>query len=183
MQARMATAEDFAGILQLQAANLYTNLTPEQRSIQGFVTTPFTVAQLEDLLAQTGVFVVEKSGQIGGYALAGSWRFFSQWPIFPTMVARFPSLKFGGMAITDRNSFQYGPVCVDQSLRGTNALPTLFATMRSTMALTYPLGVTFINQANPRSLAAHTRKLNLTVIDQFEFNQNTFDMLAFLTQA
>jgi hypothetical protein len=53
--------------------------------------------------------------------------------------------------------------------------------MRSSFAPKYPLGVTFINKLNQRSFAAHNRKLGLEVVDEFEFNGNSFYTLAFLT--
>jgi hypothetical protein len=46
----------------------------------------------------------------------------------------------------------------------------------------FPIGVTFINKLNPRSLKAHTHKLNLKVIDEFEFKGNSYHGLAFLTK-
>jgi hypothetical protein len=180
MIAREAIQSDIAGILQLQSVNLYTNLSVADR-LAGFVMTPFTEASINELIAQTGAFIVEKEGVILGYVLAGSWDFFAQWPIFPYMVSRFPLLKFPGTKITINNSFQYGPVCIDRTVRGSQALPLLFATMRSSLASRYPIGVTFINQQNPRSLAAHTRKLNLEIIDDFEFNGSLFHSLAFST--
>jgi hypothetical protein len=54
--------------------------------------------------------------------------------------------------------------------------------MRSSFAAQYPIGVTFINKANPRSLAAHTQKLNLEIIDEFEFNGNFYYGLGFWTK-
>jgi hypothetical protein len=181
MITRKATTSDITGILKLQSLNLYTNLSEVER-LAGFVTTPFQVEQIESLIAQTGAFVAEKEDIVVGYALAGSWDFFSQWPIFPHMVARFPLLKFQGNKITIDNSFQYGPVCIDRTLRGSNALPLLFETMRVSFASRFPMGVTFINKQNPRSLAAHTRKLNLEIIDDFEFNGSSFHGLAFSTK-
>jgi hypothetical protein len=53
--------------------------------------------------------------------------------------------------------------------------------MRSGMADRYPIGVTFINKINPRSVAAHTRTLDLTIVDEFEFNHNAYYGLAFST--
>jgi hypothetical protein len=41
--------------------------------------------------------------------------------------------------------------------------------------------LTFINKLNQRSFAAHTRKLNIEIIDEFELNGNSFYTLAFLT--
>jgi hypothetical protein len=42
--------------------------------------------------------------------------------------------------------------------------------------------VTLINKINPRSVAAHTRKLDLTIVDEFEFNGNFYYGLAFPTK-
>jgi hypothetical protein len=92
MITRSATEPDINGILKLQASNLLANLTEADRT-DGFVTTPFTAEQIQVLLAQTGVFVVEKQSVVVGYALAGTWDFFSQWAIFPFMVSRFPQLR------------------------------------------------------------------------------------------
>jgi hypothetical protein len=92
-----------------------------------------------------------------------------------------PQLIYQGQQITASNSFQYGPICVDRSSRGSQVFPELFDLMRSSFAPKFPIGVTFINKINERSFAAHTRKLNLDIIDEFEFNGNSFYTLAFLT--
>ncbi len=181
MITRIATESDIDGILHLQSKNLYTNLSIEERA-NGFVTTPFTEEKVKLLITQTGAFVAEKEGNIVGYALAGTWEFFSAWDIFPFMVSRFPNLKFQEMKISTENSFQYGPICVDRELRGSGVFPKLFETMRISFAPRFPIGVTFINKLNPRSLKAHTHKLNLEIIDEFEFNGNHFHGLAFLTR-
>ncbi len=181
MHSRLAQATDIEGIQALQALNLYTNLTQAQRSAQGFVTTPFTPDHIQTLIDENGAFVVEKAGAIVGYAFAGSWAFFSQWPIFPHMVSLFTKQEFQNILLTELNTFQYGPVCIDQALRGTDAFPALFAFVRQEMRSRYPIGITFINQANSRSVAAHHRKLKLEIINEFEFNQNSFYTLAFPT--
>jgi hypothetical protein len=177
---RTATESDFDGILDLQARNLYANLAPTELA-SGFVTTPFASDLLRQLLIQTGVFVAEDKDDIFGYLLAGNWEFFSQWEIFKLMISRLPKLNFEGWNITVDNSFQYGPICIDRSIRGSEVFPQLFNLMRSNFALKFPIGVTFINKLNERSFAAHTRKLNLEIIDEFEFNGNSFYTLAFLT--
>ena len=177
---RTGTEDDIEGILNLQAQNLYVNLSTEELS-DGFVTTPFTPDLIQLLLDQSGVFVAEIDRQIVGYVLAGDWDFFSQWEIFRVMTSRLPDLKFQGLKIEVERSFQYGPVCIDRALRGGSILPELFAEMRLSFAPKFPTGVTFINKRNPRSLMAHTRKLDLEIIDEFELNGNSFYTLAFLT--
>ena len=65
--------------------------------------------------------------------------------------------------------------------RGTFREDELARAVYSNFAPKFPIGVTFINKINERSFAAHTRKLNLDIIDEFEFNGNSFYTLAFLT--
>lgn len=187
-QTRQAKSSDTPGILALQNRNLLSNLSEAEQK-NGFVTTAFAVAQIEALMADGGVFVAvessadDRSETVIGYVFAGSWAYFAQWPIFPFMLARLPALDLGGRlpfnVINEPNSFQYGPVCVDAAYRGQGVFPRLFETMRLGMCERFPIGVTFINRLNPHSYHAHTKKLGMTVIDEFEFNGRPYYGLAF----
>jgi hypothetical protein len=179
---RIATRSDLDRILALQSLNLYTNLSPLEREM-GFVTTEFSREQVTTLIDLDGVFVSERSGEVVGYILAGSWDFFVQWPIFPFIEARLSQLTFVGWKLDRSSTFEYGPICLDRSVRGSNILPNLFDLMSASFRDRYPIGITFINRLNPRSLAAHTRKLNLQIIDEFEFNGGDFYCLAFETNS
>jgi len=178
---RQADAGDAAGILKLQARNLVTNLSDEQKK-NGFVTTPFTREQLHALIRGDGLFVIDTDGAINGYAAAAGWDYFKGRPMFGLMIELFQRIDYKGMRITRGNSFQYGPICVDGSLRGTEAFPELFAEMKRTMSKKYEIGTTFINKVNGRSYAAHTKKARLDVINEFDFNGNRYYGLAFLTE-
>jgi hypothetical protein len=180
MITRIGSIQDISGIIALQKANLYDNLTEQERK-QGFVTTPFSESLLLQLVAERGIFVAEDRGEITGYAMAGTWEYFSKWPIFPYMVSRLGSLSFLGKRLSPEQSFQYGPVCINSVLRGSGLFPLLFEEMRLEFASRFPVGITFINRVNERSYAAHTRKLGMTVIDTFEFSGRNYFMLAFDT--
>ncbi len=173
METRTGTAADIPGIIALQTQNLLANLAVDQLS-DGFVTTPFTPELITELLAQQGVFVAIKDDRVVAYALAGSWDFFDRWPIFSQMVSLMPSWQFQGQPLSANKTFQYGPVCIDKKYRGQQVLPLLFETLRLSFADQYQVGVTFINQLNPRSYAAHTKKLNWQLVAEFEFNGGQF---------
>ncbi len=175
---RLATKTDIEGILILQGKNLYSNLNEVERK-QGFVTTPFTVSQIEEILKQNGLFVAENEHRtIVAYVFAGSWKYFEQWEIFNFMVSRFPQLSFHGIEITTTNSFQYGPICIDTRFRGTGLLNQIFEEMRLEFRKIFPVAVTFINKINVISEMAH-KKLGWEIIDEFEFNNNSYLGLAF----
>lgn len=179
MQTRLGTPADIDGILALQELYLFRNLDDEQRK-EGFVTTPFTVQQLEQVIQERGLFVAEdETYKIVAYAFAASWKYFEQWEIFNYMVSRFPNLSFEGNEITTENSFQYGPVCIDKKYRGTGLLQLIFEEMRLELLKRYPISITFINKINLVSEKAHTKKLGWKIIDEFEFNNNQYIGLAF----
>ncbi len=178
MQTGAATLGDIDQILVLQAQYLVSNLTDAQKK-DGFVTTPFTVPQLEEIIAQQGLFIAKHDDRVVAYVFAGSWQYFSQWPIFNVMTARFPDIVFRDFIITTENSFQYGPICIHADFRGTSLLYEIFETMRVHLVQRYPLSLTFINQVNGRSLRAHVQKLKWEIIDEFGYNGNRYFILGY----
>lgn len=113
--------------------------------------------------------------------MAASWQFWSIWPMFEHMIKDLHNLKYLGLTLDINNSYQYGPVCIDKSLRGTGMLEKIFDFSREHMSKRYPILVTFINKINSRSYEAHTRKLGLEVIQEFEFNNNSYYELIYDT--
>lgn len=179
IRTRLGNSNDIRGVLALQDKYLYSKLSEEERR-SGFVTTPFTTNQIEGILEQNGLIVaLNESDTIIAYAFAASWKYFEQWDIFNFMVSRFPKLSFGGNKITIENSFQYGPVCIDKHYRGRGVLNLIFEEMRVEFYKKYPISITFINRVNSISSRAHTQKLGWVIIDEFEFNGNTYIGLAF----
>ncbi|WP_132976585.1 GNAT family acetyltransferase [Thiobaca trueperi] len=181
MNYRIAESSDIAGILDLQEKNLVTNLTDEKKK-NGFVTTPFTGEQIHDLIQLDGLFVIDGNSKILGYAVAAGWDYFHGRPMFEHMIKLFGRITYKGIKIDLKNSFQYGPVCIDFNLRGTDSFPMLFSKMKEEMGDKYEVGTTFINKVNTRSYFAHTRKAGIEVINEFEFNNNKYYGLAFLTK-
>lgn len=177
IKTRIANNDDIDGVLALQERYLYRNLSESERQ-KGFVTTPFTVSQLEAIIELNGLFIAEnESDNVIAYAFAGSWKYFEQWEIFNFMVSRFPQLSFNGNKITTENSFQYGPVCIDEKYRGKGLLNQIFEEMRLEFCKKYPISITFINKINAISTAAHNKKLGWEIIDEFQLNNNTYIVL------
>lgn len=179
MNIRLATLNDLPKILALQEKYHVDNLSEAEKLEKGFVTTRFTTEQLTALIHQNGAFVAFTEGsQLAAYALSGTWEFFSQWAIFPLMLSRLPDIRYKNEEITDQNSCQYGPVCIDEAFRGKDVLKQLFDAVLAHYRPQFPFISTFINQKNERSVKAHTTKLPLEIIDTFNFNNNTYYTLA-----
>jgi len=178
-----ATPRDFPDIYALQEENLVTNLAPDARA-DGFVTTPFTLQLMGELRGNDRFLVArdDDSGALAGYVFMGSWAFCARWPAFRVAIARFP-LHWGERTIEVERTFQYGPVCVASRFRGQGVLPMLFEGVKAAMRPQFEVGTTWINKANGRSMNAHTQKLGLVPLDEFDLNGSRFVLLAFETGA
>ena len=174
----IAKISDIDGVLALQELYLVANLSEEEK-VSGFVTTPFTIPQLTEVIQKEELFLAKDSNEIIGYIFAGSWDFFKQWPIFEYMTILLPELAFLDFEFTLTNSFQYGPICIHKDYRGKGLIIPLFEFMRIQMLQKYPLSLTFINKINIPSAKAHTEKLNWTIISEFQFNNNEYFILAY----
>ena len=175
---KIADLSHIVGILALQELYLVTNLSDEEKQA-GFVTTRFTIDQLQDIISQQGLFVAIDKDVLVAYIFGGDWDFYSQWPIFKHMITYFPDLDFKNFDINTTESFQYGPICIHEDYRGNGLIKPFFEFMRKEMVKRFPLSLTFINKKNIPSLRAHTTKLNWETIGEFEYNSNHYCILAY----
>jgi hypothetical protein len=179
MKISVADCLDIDEVLELQKKYHIASIKEEDKP-SGFVTTLFTKPQLTSLIEdEGGLFIVRKGDVLVAYAMAASWSFWSQWPMFAHMVKELHKLEFLGQQLSPENSYQYGPVCIEKSVRGSGVLEKVFDFARAKMAERYPILVTFINKINTRSFVAHTQKLGLQVIQEFEFNSNQYYELVY----
>jgi len=181
MEYKIATVEDIEATLKLHAKYQIDSIKEEDKK-DGFVTTAFSKEELTELIEQEqGLFIAKEGDEVLAYVMSASWEFWSKWAMFQHMIADLPNLEYKGDKLTTKNSYQYGPICIDKSVRGTEVLQEIFSFSLAEMAKRYPILITFVNQINPRSFEAHHRKLGLDVIQEFEFNGNRYWELGCLT--
>jgi hypothetical protein len=174
MEYKIAELSDIEATLKLHAKYQVDTINEEDKK-DGFVTTAFTVKELTDLITQEqGLFISKEGEEVVAYVMAASWNFWSQWAMFQHMIKDLPNLEYLGQTLSVDNSYQYGPICIDKSVRGTAVLKDIFNFSLTEMHKRYPILVTFVNKVNPRSYEAHKRKLGLEVIQEFEFNGNEY---------
>ena len=181
MEYKIATLADIDATLKLHAKYQIDSIEEEDKK-DGFVTTAFTKEELTQLIEQEqGLFIAKEGDEVLAYVMSASWEFWSKWEMFRHMIADLPNLSYKGMPLSIQNSYQYGPICIDKRVRGTEVLPTIFDFALKNMSKRYPILVTFVNQINPRSYEAHHRKLGLDIIQAFEFNGNRYWEMGCLT--
>ncbi len=181
MEIRQANLSDLEAILKLQEKYHVSNLTEAEKLEKGFVTMRVSVEQFTYLINEKGVFIALFDGNLAAYALTSPWDYFRQWPIIQRMEEILPTLKHEGKEITVENSFQYGPVCIDEAYRGRSILTHLFTAIQKVYQPQFEYAVTFINQINVLSSHAHARKTPLSIVGTFDFNNNHYNALAATT--
>ncbi|EPC4489306.1 N-acetyltransferase family protein [Serratia liquefaciens] len=170
----MANVSDIEQVMALLKRYQVETISDEDKK-EGFVTTKLTYAQMVELIEQEhGLFIAKQEGKVVAFVMAASWNFWAPWPLFQHMIGRLGEYEFAGHVLSVENSYQYGPICIDVSVRGSGVLEALFAFARECMSHRFEVLVTFVNKVNPRSFAAHTRKLGLKVLNEFTFNKNNY---------
>lgn len=174
MEYKIAQTSDIEATLRLHAKYQVDTINEADKK-DGFVTTAFSKEELTQLITQEqGLFIAKEGEEVVAYVMAASWQFWSQWPMFVHMIKDLPTLQYLGQTLSVDNSYQYGPICIDKSQRGTAVLKKIFNFSLLHMHKRYPILITFVNKINPRSYQAHKRKLGLEVIQEFAFNGNTY---------
>jgi len=102
--------------------------------------------------------------------------------MFAFMIEDLPNITYKGIQLSVDNSYQYGPIAIDKRVRGTEVLPNIFNFALQEMAKRYDVLATFLNKKNPRSFAAHKRKLGLDILKEFEYNGNNYWEMGCLTK-
>lgn len=183
MEIRLAEMKDFEGVKSLLKANHVDSLTEEEKK-EGFVTTNLTDEQLEELIVkEKGVTIAVDDGNVVAFALAAPWEYWSVWPLFQHMINIMREYEFEDKALDDKYTYQYGPICIEKSYRGTGLFKKVFDYSLKTMEDRFPVMVTFVNKKNPRSHGAHTGKAGMTINGTFEFNNNSYYMMSCYTKA
>ena len=188
MEVRLATLEDMEGVKALLKKYHRDTISDEDRP-DGFVTTAITDEQLAELIEKEhGVTVIAEPSQGGndsilGFCFAAPWEFWSAWPLFRHMIEIIPGYEFEGRPLVLDETYQYGPMCVDSSIRGTGAFEKLFFTSLSQFRDRFPVMLTFVNQINKRSENAHNNKAHMETLGTFDFGGNHYFLMGIRTDA
>ena len=188
IQVRLAEVGDIEGIRALMKKYHRDTISDEDRP-DGFVTTAITDGQLTELIEkERGVMIIAEPSDEGpdkvlGFCFAAPWEFWTAWPLFRHMIGIIPDYEFEGKKIRIEETYQYGPVCVDRSLRGTGAFEDLFFASLGQFRDRYPVMLTFVNQINKRSENAHNNKAGMETLGTFGFEGNQYFLMGIRTDA
>ena len=185
---RLAELEDMEGVKALLKKYHRDTISDEDRP-DGFVTTAITDEQLAELIEkEKGVTIIAEPSEAGpdkvlGFCFAAPWEFWSAWPLFRHMIEIITDYDFEGKKLVVGETYQYGPMCVDKSIRGTGAFEELFFASLKQFSDRFPVMLTFVNQVNKRSENAHNNKAHMETIGTFDFGNNHYFLMGIRTDA
>jgi predicted GNAT superfamily acetyltransferase len=132
----LATADDIAGILDLQERNLRKN--------GGALSVPLSREWLDAAIGKMPIVVARRDGRVVGYVVSSSLADQSADPILDGMLQAYPGSP---------GSYVYGPICVAESERGRGVARVMFQALKR--QLPGREGFTFIRADNAISRRVH----------------------------
>lgn len=154
----VSNVDEVNQILELQAANLPTSLTPETMANQGFVTVRHEPAVLRRMNETAPAIIAKDGGRVVGYALMMPRTFAKDVPILRPMFEMLDTLSWNGSLLRDNPRwFVMGQICVADGYRGRGIVEGLYEAMAGSYGDRFDFTVTEVAARNTRSLRAHQR--------------------------
>ncbi len=173
--------KDYEGILELQSRYYIAKVGPDRRG-DGFLSAEFTLSQISAMAQDLGIVVARSGGRVVGYVCASRVDLTPRPPILDAMMGSLANVVLHGKRLLEEAMFIYGPVCIDEAFRGQDVLKRMFDRLRSLVAGRFDVGVAFVAADNPRSFAAHTRRLGMEKVGTFDFGGSAYHVVAFAVE-
>ena len=154
----VASAAEVRQILDLQAANLASALTPDTIASQGFVTVRHDVDVLHRMNEAAPAIIAKDGDRVVGYALVMPRAFAADVPILQPLFRLLDGLSWKGAPLREHPRwFVMGQICVADGYRGRGIVDGLYRTMAEVYRDRYDVTVTEVAARNTRSLRVHAR--------------------------
>jgi GNAT superfamily N-acetyltransferase len=161
-----STDKHFEQILQLQRRNLFSAISEEQQTRQGFVFAEHTMALLKRMAAELPQVMAVSSGKVIGYNLAMPVSMRNEMPSLVPMFTEFERIEYKGRPLTTYRFMVGGQVCVDKDFRGQGLLSRPYHETRNRLPPGYQLCVTEVAARNRTALKAH-QKMGFEVVSTY----------------
>jgi hypothetical protein len=154
----LRTADEVSQILELQAANLPSALTPGTMASEGFVTVRHDASVLQRMSETAPAIVAKAAGRLVGYALVMPRSFAPDVPILRPLFELLDTLSWKGASLrANPRWFVMGQICIAEGYRGVGIFDGLYRAMAETYGDRFDFTVTEVAARNTRSLKAHAR--------------------------
>ncbi len=144
----------------------------------GFVQGEFGPADFKNFDQDVAVMVAEDNGKLAGYLCTSHLELHQGKELLKVLAERTHSIMFDGRPLAQYKLVITGPICIAKAERGKGIFEQLYKAFFATEGKPFEVSICFVDDANPRSLAAHENKLGMKVVDVFEFGGRNYNLLA-----
>lgn len=160
------TDDHFAQILELQRRNLYTAISTEQQSQDGFVFAEHNMELLKKMAAHLPQIIALHGEEVIGYSLAMDVTMQDELPSLAPMFMEFGKCMYAQQPLTSFPFIVGGQVCVAKAFRGRGLIGELYRATKNSVGNDFRLCVTEIAVRNEKSLKAH-QKIGFEVLGTY----------------
>lgn len=154
----VSTPKEVSQILDLQAENHVSTVSPAVAQEQGFVTVKHNLEVLQRMNDAAPSIIAKAGDDLAGYALVMPRSFAIDIPILQPMFDLLNSLSWKGQALRDDPRwFVMGQICVAKAYRGMGVFDGMYQKMKEVYHRDYDFVITEIAERNTRSIRAHER--------------------------
>jgi hypothetical protein len=122
---------------------------------------------LKSLNEKNGVLVAVKNSEVIGYEIPLDLENARKIPLLTTFINRILKFKYKGKPLSNYNLIIEGQICIKKEYKGKGIAENLHKRFVNLLKPKYDLIVTEISDQNPRSLHVHTKKLGLSVLEEY----------------
>jgi hypothetical protein len=173
----LATNEDVAEILRLQAENIESQVAQNEKTSQGYVSLETPQELLEEIAKDEGIIIAKAGDKIVGYLIPMTHNRAKTVPFFAPMVEQFKNLQLEGQPLDNYKLCVLAQICIDKSHRGGEALTRIHAATNDHLKDKYEIGIAEISDDNRRSLKANVEKVGMTDVGQYDSYDKTWHVV------
>ena len=165
---RKANERDLSSVKKLQELSLSRNVPENDKEKEGFVSVESDISLLRTINKDIGILIADTDGKAIGYEMPLAPEHAAQIPLLDPFVEKFIELIYDGKRIGDYSWVIEGQINVDKEHKGKGIAETLHKNFVNMLKGKYDLIITEISDQNPRSLHVHTKKLGMSIVDEYQ---------------
>jgi hypothetical protein len=178
IEVRRAEESEFSAVATLLNSYSLENLSADERE-SGFVQGSFKADKVAWFAQSLAVLVAVDQGAVVGALCACNLKDGVSSGPLSALIPRLDDWRLNGEAIDAGECLGYGPVCIDRKYRGQHLLKQLYQALMQLADGSLLYGVAFVDQENPKSLAAHVDGLGMSVLGNYRYDDRTLTAIGF----
>jgi hypothetical protein len=169
---RATTYAELEQIRALQIQNSISNITPEEKQQEGFVTVQHTVELLEQMNNACAHIIAKEGEDVVGFALVMLPEFRNEIEVLVSMFDRIDSL------LPNPTSYVVmGQICVAKKYRKQGVFRGLYSFYKEQLQGQFDFLITDVAVINERSMQAH-EAIGFKIIDTYEEDKVVWNIIA-----